>query len=144
MQEVSDMSPIGADVATVLALEKPAKALLEAIREARPAIDRLEKVGYAGADWISQQLQDATSTDDFGTVAMVAGALGMFSDSAGDPSGTKPWDRVGDHAAFDHAFYVGYLGLTLQEAAKTIMESDDLDKTMPRIERLRHYAAAVA
>jgi hypothetical protein len=138
---------IDKDVATVLALEEPAKALLEAIRKAQPAIHRLGKAGYAGADWLGQQLWDATKTDgDFGTVALVAGALEMFSDAAGDTSGaaTKPWDRVGDHAAFDHAFYVGYLGLTLEEAAETIMDEDALDKAMPRIERLRHYAAAVA
>jgi hypothetical protein len=126
----SEMSVIGVDVAEVLALEEPAKALLEAIRKALPAIDRLE--GYAGADWLGQQLGDATLTNaGFGTVAMVASALEMFSASAGD------------QGAFDYALYVADWGLSVQDAAQTIMDEGELDVAMPRIEAMRQYAATV-
>lgn len=38
------------DVRTVLALEAPARALLEALAAAGPAFDRLEAAKFAGAD----------------------------------------------------------------------------------------------
>ncbi len=132
-QHVESAMAEGLDVATVLALEEPAKALLEAIRKAQPAIDRLKKAGYAGADWLGQQLGDATNTHGgFGTVALVANALGMFSAAAGD------------QGAFDYALYVTDWGLSVQDAAQTIMDEGELDVAMPRIEAMRRYAAAVA
>lgn len=121
------------DVAELLALEEPAKALLAAIRKARPAIDRLEKAGYAGAGWLGQQLGDATDTHGgFGTVALVASALEMLSASSGDLG------------AFDYALYVADWGLSVQDAAQTIMDEGELDVAMPRIEAMRRYAASVA
>ncbi len=123
------------DVAELLALEEPAKALLEAIEKAQPAIERLEKAGYAGAGWVSDQTgftTDIHCMDGYGTLKLVALALEMFRKASGDLG------------AFDYAFYVVDWGLSVQDAAQTIMDEGELDVAMPRIEAMRRYAAAVA
>jgi hypothetical protein len=66
------------DVATALALEEPAKALLKAIEAALPAIDRLDKAKYVGADELAEQLGVTTEircSDGVGTLKLVALAL---------------------------------------------------------------------
>jgi hypothetical protein len=124
------MSRTDADVATVLALEEPAKALLEAIKAAQPAIERLYAAKYAGAGWVGDQLRAAVADDEgLGTVALVASAVEMLR--AAD----------GDQGAFDHAFYVGYLGQTLHGATETIMGEVGLGQATPRIQAMRQYAA---
>jgi hypothetical protein len=129
------MASTDSDKAELLALEEPAKALLEAIRKAAPAIDRLKESKYPGADWLGDQLgftTDIHCEDGYGTLKLVALALGMFKDAAGD------------QGAFDYAFYVAGWGLSVQDAAQTIMDEGELDVAMPRIEAMRRYAAAVA
>jgi len=134
-QHVESAMAKGLDVAMVLALEEPAKALLEAIRKAQPAIDRLKESKYPGADWLASQLGttlDIHCEDGYGTLKLVEVALGMFRKASGDLG------------AFDYAFYVTGWGLSVQDAAQTIMDEGELDVAMPRIEAMRRYAAAVA
>ncbi len=128
------MSVIGVDVATVLALEEPAKALLEAIEKAEAAIDRLYKAKYPGAEWVYTQSGEAMDAHGgFGTVALVVEAVAMFRKAAGNP------------AADDYTFFVEYLELDLGEAAKVIIDQGgDADKNLRRVEAVRQYAATVA
>jgi hypothetical protein len=117
------------DVATVLALEEPAKALVEAINAARPAIDRLEKAKYAGAEWVSEQ----SGMDlDQGTLASLVEALRWLRESAGN------------EAAWDYRFFVESMNQTVVEGAKTILDQDDDEANLRRVEGLRQYAATVA
>lgn len=121
------------DVATVLALEEPAKALLNAIEAAWPAIERLEKGKYPGMEWASYQLGSTSSARDEGTLASIVEAVAMFRKAAGNP------------AADDYLFFVEYLGLNLGDAAKEIIDQDDDgDKNVRRAEAVRQYAASVA
>lgn len=126
------MSSHNADVATVLAIEEPAKALLKAIKAAQPATKRLSDADYPGADWISENLDDDPN-GPLATPHRLAGALKMFRESAGDLG------------AFDYRFYVEDVGLNLEEAAKEILDTNhDDDRNMQRVEAMRQYAATVA
>ncbi len=120
------------DVATVLALEEPAKALLEAIRTAQPAIKRLRKADYPGADWVSDNIEDDPRAA-LGTPCKFANAVKMFRESAGDL------------AVFDYLFFVEDMGLSLKGAAEQLLDwSGDDDEKLRRIEGLRLYAATAA
>ena len=120
------------DVATVLALEEPAKALLKAIKAAKPAIKRLTKADYPGAGWVSDNIEDDPRAA-LGTPLKFAGAVKMFRESAGDL------------AAFDYRFFVEDMGLSLKGAAEQLLDwSGDDDEKLRRIEGLRQYAATAA
>ncbi len=126
------MSIKNADVATVLALEKPTEELLKAIKAAKPAIKRLCEADYPGAGWVSDNLDDCEPTGQLATPSKLAGAVKMFRESAGD------------QAAFDYLFYVEDMGTNLIGAAVAVLdEGGDDDAAMRRVEALRQYAATV-
>jgi hypothetical protein len=124
------MSSQSADVATVLALEEPAKALLEAIKAAEPAIKRLKKANYPGTDWVYGAVGGNTDDHTDGNLTQAVGALDIFRKSAGDLG------------AFDYLFFVKELGMSIGKAAKLLMDEYELDEAMPRVEAMRSYAAA--
>jgi hypothetical protein len=121
------------DVATVLALEEPTKALLKAIKAAKPAIKRLSTANFPGAGWVSDNLDDCGPGGQLATPGKLAGAVKMFRESAGD------------QAAFDYLFYVADMGTDLTGAALAVLdEGGDDDTAMRRVEALRQYAATIA
>jgi hypothetical protein len=125
-----DVKSTNADVATVLALEAPATALLEAIDAAWPAIERLEKAKYAGADWMAQAVGQTTDDTDDGTLAGAVEALVWFRESAGDLG------------AFDYRFHGVAKGRnTLGEAAAEILHMGDDDEGVQRVVAMQQYAA---
>ena len=76
---------------------------------------------------------DTHCADGFGTLKLVALALEMFRESAGNA------------AAFDYRFYVKSLNLNLGDAAQEIItSSSDDDANLQRVEAMRQYAATVA
>jgi hypothetical protein len=126
------MSDQSADVATVLAIEEPAKALLKAIEAAKPALERLDAAGYAGLDCVItevDQVSEAGGGAREGLHELVA-VLGIFRAAQGN------W------GAFDYGYFVGHLGQTVGESAREILDTNDDDAHMQRVEALRQYAAA--
>jgi len=122
------------DVATVLALEEPAKALQAAIEAAKPALERLGAAGYAGLDYVItevDQIREAGGGSHEGLHELIS-VLGIFRTAEGNSG------------AFDYGYYVGNLGETVGEAARDILDMNDDDAHMQRVEALRHYAATVA
>jgi hypothetical protein len=63
------------DVAAVLALEEPAKALLKAIRAAQPAVDRLEEANYPGAESLGSETGTTLEGDLTAGELIVTGSL---------------------------------------------------------------------
>lgn len=120
------------DVAMVLALEEPAKALLEAINAALPAIDRLDAAEYAGADWVSHAVGGTTDDRTDHNLGQVTMALKWFRESAGDL------------AAFDYRFFVESRDQTVGEGAKDLLDMADDDEHLGRVVAMRQYAATVA
>lgn len=123
------MKSNNADVATVLALEKPAKAFLEAIDQTWPAIERLEKAKYAGMDEVVTQFQVYDLVEGPERLVAVLKALRNAQGSSG---------------AFDYLWFVKHFGQTVGETAREILDMDDDDAHMQRVESLRQYAATVA
>jgi hypothetical protein len=126
------MSNQTADVATVLALEEPAKALQAAIEAAKPALERLDAAGYAGLDYVItevDQIREAGGGDREGLHELIS-VLGIFRAAEGN------W------GAFDYRYFVVHSGQTVGQAARDILDMNDDDAHMQRVELLRHYAAA--
>ena len=122
---------VNKDVAAVLALEEPTRALLKAIDIAWPANERLEKSKYAGSEDVETQLVTInTGNDD---------ALGALLDVLGAFRAAQ-----GHSGAFDYLYFVGCLGETVGGTAKMILDLDDDDEHLRRVEALRQYAATVA
>lgn len=107
------------DVATVLSLEEPAKALLKAIEPARPAIERLEKSKYAGIEDVDTQLATINTGNDDAVGALVQ-ILGAFRAAQGNSG------------MFDYLYYVGQLGDTVGGTARIILDMDDDDEHLKR------------
>ena len=125
---------VDTDVAMVRSLEGLTRDLLKAIEAAKPALERLEAAGYAGADWVRQQaVSDGTDPQTAGSLANILGALEMFRESNGE------------EAAWDYFFYVDFLANGLGEAAKAILDNDSQDdKNIKRVEAMRQFAATIA
>jgi hypothetical protein len=119
------------DVATVLALEEPAKALLKAIEAAQPAIGRLCEAKYAGIEDIETQLATINTGNDDALGALLQ-VLSVFRTARGNSG------------AFDYLYYVEQQGETVGETAKMILDMDDDDEHLQRVEALRQYAATAA
>lgn len=104
------MKSNNADVATVLALEKPARELLEATKAAQPAIKRLNKAAYPGVGdktgWLHDQLTTTLDVRTMGSLVEVVDALEMFRAANGNL------------AAWDYQFFVEHLGEDVEGAAK--------------------------
>lgn len=111
-----------ADVRALAVLERQAKAFMEAMQAAEPAHERLYEAKYPGhiIDW------DET-----------AEALGNLIAGLED---LRLAD--GNQGAADYLFFVKRSGLSLDEAAKTLIDSshDGLSKVEP----MRLYAASLA
>lgn len=119
------------DVATVLALQEPAEALLKAIEAAEPAIERLAKAKYAGIEDVETQLDTINTGNDDAIGALLA-VLGAFRAAQGNSG------------AFDYLYFVGELGATVGATARDILDMDDDDEHLQRVEALRQYAATAA
>jgi hypothetical protein len=124
-----------AEVATVLALEEPSKALLKAITTALPAIRRLKKAKYPGSEDLLCQITSTIEGDlkagemiEPGSLYEVVAMLGVFSKAKGD------------QGAADYHYWVGRMGLGLAEAAEQVLECDG-DPLLKRVVRLQQYAA---
>jgi hypothetical protein len=133
------MSSQTADVATVLALEEPAKALLEAIRAAQPAVDRLREANYPGAESLGSET-GATLEGDLtagelivtGSLYEIVATLEVFRKAGGDLG------------AADYHYQVGRLGQSLVEAAAELLDYAHDDADLQRVVGLQRYAATVA
>ena len=125
---------VDTDVAMVRSLEGLTRDLLKAVKTARPALVRLEKAGYAGAEWVGQQaIVEGCDPQGGGSLPMILEALEMFRESNGE------------EAAWDYAFYVDCLDQGLREAAKSILDNDSNDdRNIKRVEAMRKYAATIA
>ena len=125
------------DVATVLALEPQVGALMETLRAAQPALDRLEKADYPGADMLSGMCQLTVDEElplNEGSLAHLARLLRELIVSGGN------------EAVYDFHFYgVAEGRLTLREAAEEILRSGSPgDTDLRRVEAMRQYAATMA
>ncbi len=122
------------DVVAVLALEEPARALLEAFNATWPAISRLDEAGYAGGDWVAYMVGSTTSEDDMdaGPLTSVIKALTWFRESAGNPG------------AWDYRFFVEDRNQSVAAGAKDILDMQADDEHLDRIKAMRQYAATVA
>lgn len=119
-----------ADVAAVLALEEPAKALLEAIKAARPALERLDP-RYAGLDCVITEIDQVSEAGGGAREGLheLVEVLAIFRAAQGN------W------GAFDYGYFVDHLGQTVGESAREILDMNDDDAHMQRVEALRLYAA---
>ena len=113
---------VDGDVAAVLAIERPARALVEALEDAGDAIRRLSTAEYPGAGWVSDNL-------DLDPAQLLT-AVEMFREAAGD------------QAAADYLFYVRHLGLGLGRAACELIDGEP--EKIRRAEAMSQYAATVA
>jgi hypothetical protein len=122
-----------ADVAIVLALEEPAKALFEAMEAAKPAVERLEAGGYAGIGYVTDCVDLVGEGGKHEGLGELVRVLGIFRAAQGN------W------GAFDHGYYVGNLGLTVGQAVRELLDDDDPDDAhIQRVEAMLQYAAAGA
>ncbi len=119
-----------ADVATVEALEPQVKALMEAIRAALPACERLEKADYPGADPMASDARQTFDAADGSLAALLDGIENL---------------RIagGDQAALDYHKLCVRDGLTVPEACRSLLDEDANVEHLDRVEALRHYAATV-
>jgi hypothetical protein len=121
------MASIDSDVAAVMALEQPVRELLEAIKAAEPAIERLSEAEYPGAGMVSGQVVfGALDPSTEGGLVQVLKALAALRVAGGNP------------AAYDYEFYVRQLGCTVEEV---IADGHIRPEQGPA---LRQYAATVA
>ena len=121
------------DVAQVLALDESVKKLLADFGAAQPALARLSKADYPGAEWLFEQVWSAITSDCSGGLTQVIEALDMLK--AAD----------GNVAAYDFGFYSIWEGATVDGAAKEMVKGLGTDiETLDRIKAMRRYAATVA
>jgi hypothetical protein len=127
------------DVATVLALEEPARALFTALDAAWPAIKRLEEAKYPGAEYVAEQVGTTLEGDltagryiETGSLYEVVEALEVFRKAQGDLG------------AEDYHYLVGRIGHSVAEAAAELLEYAHDDAHVERVVGLQKYAASVA
>lgn len=127
------------DVATVLALGEPAKALLQAIRAAQPAIERLKDANYPGAEDLGCETSSTLEGD------LTAGEL-IVTGSLYEIVATLEVFRKagGDLGAADYHYLVGRLGQSVAEAAAELLDYARDDAHVQRVVGLQRYAATVA
>lgn len=124
---------IDKNVAAVLALEAPARALLKAFEAAKPALQRLEGANYAAAEWVAFQLEETTEPGTDGSLDHVIRGLEMFRNAGGSL------------AAYDFEFFSRYFKLSVDEAAKEMVQGNGTGvENLDRVKAMRQYAASVA
>ena len=127
------------DIAKVATLEEPARALLQAIRAAKPAIERLAKTDYPGADELQSQVSSTLEGDlaageyiEDGSLYEVVAALEVFRKGGGDLG------------AVDYHYHVGRLGQTVAQAAAELLDGAHDDAHVQRVVELQRYAETTA
>jgi hypothetical protein len=122
-----------ADVAAVRKLDESVKKLLDAFEAAKPALERLEKAGYPGAEWLRYQLSSTLKDDTDGSLVLVLKAIEMFRTAKGN------------QGAADFEFYSKYIKLSPDAAAKEMVQNLSTDvESLDRIKAMRTHAATVA
>ncbi len=121
------------DVEVVLALEAPALELLEALRRAARAAERLAEANYPGAAVLCDSLTETIDGDGCGGVNPLADLIGMIRHSNGS------------QAAFDFEYYVRDRDQSVNAGVRDLLDgSDHDDGVLDRVEAMRQYAASVA
>ena len=132
-----EMDSQSSDVAAVVALEPQVRALMETLRAAQPALDRLEKADYPGADMLSCMCQITVDEE----LPVSEGSLGHLARLLKEliVSG-------GNRAAYDFHFYGVAEGReTLDAAVKEMIFGNGTSvENLDRVKAMRQYAATVA
>lgn len=123
-----------ADVKTVLQLEPKLLALIEAIKAAEPALDRLKAAKYAGAEEVREHLSDMIynlkrSRRDGGVGCGAAISLERFRLASGD------------QGALDYLKLVLQDGFDIGSAMAELLDRDCDD--LARVDGFREYARTV-
>ncbi len=131
------MASTETDVATVMALEPQVRALMEVLRAAQPALDRLEKADYPGAEMLSCMCQITVDEE----LPLNEGSLGHLARTLRELIVSN-----GNQAAYDfHNLGVAEGRWTVDEAAKELVQGyGTAVETLDRIKAMRTYAATVA
>jgi hypothetical protein len=122
-----------ADVEIVQDLEPELLVFMAAIERAQPALGRLMAANYPGAERVVSTLLDIQGQGiTQGELMNIQNALQEFTVGGGDQT------------ALDHYRFCEVGRLTVGAAAQKILQEDDDEAHLDRVEALRHFAASRA